>query len=118
MKDRPSITRTLVLMLWGPLVWGVQFTLSYGGHTLLCAQGATPAATRLLVAGVALLALAAIAPVVLRCHAIAARAGAQPAGDNAGFVRFIARTMALLSLLAVVWTAAGALLLQSCIQGR
>lgn len=92
----PSIIRTLVFLLWGPLVWGVQFTLSYGGHTLLCAQGVAPGASRLLMAVLALLALISIAPVAFRCQAV----------------------FALLSLVAVPWTAAGVLFLQACVVGR
>ncbi|MFV3127277.1 hypothetical protein [Niveispirillum sp. KHB5.9] len=109
----PSITRTLLFLLWGPIVWGVQFTFSYGGHTLLCAQDAPPDASRWLVGVLALLALTAIAPVALRCQAVATWAGVE-----GGFVITIARLVAILSLIAVPWTATGALLLQACVMGR
>ncbi|MBP7338965.1 hypothetical protein [Niveispirillum sp.] len=119
MKDHPpSITRTLLFLLWGPIVWGVQFTLSYGGHTLLCAQGASPVASQWGLAGLALLALIAIAPVAFRSGAVAARLGVLPTGGEGGFVVLVARLAAILSLIAVPWTAAGALMLQACIQGR
>lgn len=114
--DALSPARLLVFMLWGPMIWGLQFTASYAGHAVLCAQGVPPMASRLLVVA-AILAIITIAPMVLQARRIARRMGLTAAGGGDALI-LVARTIAGLSVIAALWTACGALLLQSCITGR
>ncbi|MCR4264673.1 hypothetical protein [Nitratireductor sp. ZSWI3] len=115
---KPSTTGTLVYMLFGPLVWAVQFTLAYGGHTLVCARGGAP-----WISDVVVLAATALTAVLLVCFLVwqerCAGAFGQPAPPRRDRpTDGIARILAFLSLVAVFWGGATVGLLDACVLGR
>jgi ABC-type Co2+ transport system permease subunit len=117
-RHEPSTLGTLAFILWGLIVWGLQFTAVYVGHTWLCALGASAAATGLLTALLTVLAVALILPVAVMPDRMAKTVGLRPADSNAAHIIVIARAVALLSIVAALWTGSTAVFLDPCALGR
>ena len=113
-----STIGTLVFLLWGLIVWGLQFSASYIGHTWLCAIGAPPLASNLLVGGLAAIAVVLLLPAVFASQRLATLAGIKGDDRDRVGLHTISRAIAALSTVAALWTTAGGLLLQACVQGR
>ncbi|MGK9167661.1 hypothetical protein KXR53_15255 [Inquilinus limosus] len=113
-RREPSTIGTLVFLMWGLVVWGLQLTAIYVGHAWLCALGAPADATALLAVVLTILAVAAILPVAWSPSRPAALAGLkEPAGDLRHLMA-IARVVALLSIVAAIWTGATAIFIKAC----
>ena len=113
----PSTLGTLAFILWGLIGWGLQFTAVYVGHTWLCAIGASTGATGVAVAILTALAIAAILPVAISPGWAAALIGLRPEKDTLHLIH-IARAVALLSIVASLWTGGVALFVNACELGR
>lgn len=109
---------TLVFILWGMIVWGLQFSASYAGHTLLCRIGAPAEAAPILVAALAIVSVAAIAPVAFFPHAMARIARIIMTDADRAHILTIGRVIAILSIIAAIWTASGIFLIGQCELGR
>ncbi|MGK9235093.1 hypothetical protein KXS07_25765 [Inquilinus limosus] len=117
-RREPSTLGTLAFLMWGLVVWGLQFTAIYLGHAWLCALGAPAGATAVLAAVLTVLAVAAILPVAWSPARPAALAGiGAPAGDPRHLMA-IARAVALLSIVAALWTGAAAAFVDACAPAR
>lgn len=57
---RPSVPGTLACLLFGPILWAVQFTVVYASHTLVCSQGGSAPAGHGIVIGTSVALAAAI----------------------------------------------------------
>jgi hypothetical protein len=106
------LARTMLTMLFGPIVWAVHFTLLYGTHTIVCARAATGevATATALAATVAALALLLAGAVV----AYRRREAMQHASPTARFCRDVMMLLTLLSACGVTWAGATALLVAPC----
>lgn len=113
-RREPSTIGTLVFVMWGLIVWGVQFTAIYLGHTWFCALGASPAATTALAAILTAVAAAAILPVAWAPSRPAALVGLDRPDDDQRHLLLIARVVALLSIIAALWTGATAIAIGAC----
>ena len=109
---------TLVFLLWGMIVWGLQFTAAYVGHTFLCRIGAGDAATDVLVAALTIAALAALAAVGLLPERAARFAGIRLRDEDRRPLVTISRVIVGLATVAAVWTASGIVFLDACAPGR
>ena len=89
--------------LYGPIIWGLQFLIVYASESLFCLHGPGAAAHRSFVGATSLLAAAAVVWVLARQRA---RGGSDAARTG--------RRLALLSLVAIAWTALPAVLIASC----
>lgn len=114
-----STGSTLFFITFGPLVWAGQLTLLYGGHTLICFYGGAALLADLLVIGIsmplALMLLVFIARPDRSARALQMRNLPPTRGRPIGS---IARLLAVLSLVAVLWTGSTAWLVSACTQGR
>ena len=113
-RHEPSTIGTLVFLMWGLVVWGLQFTAIYVGHTWFCALGASPMATTALATILTAVAVAAILPVALAPSRPAALAGLDRPNDDLRHLILIARAVALLSIVAALWTGAAAIVVGAC----
>lgn len=114
-----STTVAFSLMLAGPIIWGLAFLLVYGAHTLICVVDRSEEARQTaslfvaLVAGVAFGALAVAAHVARRWR----RRAIERDGDMSEPADFLIFTMIVLSSLSaigVLWSGAGALVIEPC----
>jgi hypothetical protein len=103
-----SLTLTMLYMTAGLTIWALRFVAAYSFTAIACSRGWDAASGRIgpVAMGVAALSLVA----ALGCAAIAAHAfvaiRAAPAGeadDNRPFIHYVAASVALLGLLAIVW---------------
>ena len=112
-ERRPApLARTMLAILFGPIVWAMHFIALYGTHTIVCARATTGQAATItaLAATVAALAL-------LLAGALAAyrQGGATPATNAvARFCRDVMLLLTLLSACGVAWAGATALLVAPC----
>lgn len=104
----PSITGTLVAMLFGPLVWAAHLLIAYGAHSSLCVAGDRLPLLSADDLPLLLWAATAIALLLTIGHAVfpgvvhrALRAG----GDDRPFTGVVARTLSGLSSVAIVFAA-------------
>ncbi len=116
-RNRPSTLGTLVFIMWGLIGWGGQLTAIYIGHTWVCALGLPVYATDLLAAVLTAGAFAAVLPVAV-VPARIARLPRLGSDDNGFHIARIARIIALLSLVAIVWTGMTAFFVESCTLAR
>lgn len=124
---REALTRRLVYMLAGPLVWSLHFALAYALHATLCAAGprlglAPAAAADLAPWLLGLLTLLALPPLVLallRPGRLARLLGLRPvAPAEEDFAAGVTRLLALLSLVALLFSVLAMAALPSCVQLR
>jgi hypothetical protein len=116
----PSTLGTLVFLLWGLIVWGLQFTALYVLHTWFCALGAPGSATVVVSGALTAIAVALIAPVAL---APASAGRMRPVGlrrdDSDGrHLVLIARVVGILAIVAALWSGATVAFVQACALGR
>jgi hypothetical protein len=115
---RASATGTLAYLLLGPLIWAVQLTLIYGGHTLLCVAESPPASPMALVAGTTAAAFLATAVALFFRTALARGFGIGPDAAGRGTLVALARLLDLLSLFAIAWSGSTIALLEACVAAR
>lgn len=113
---RPSAARgarLAVSFTVGPLLWFAHLMLLYGGHALLCRNGATDPASDAAIRttiGATTLVLLVILVLLTRRTALHQRQRNTPR-----FYRPTVLLLLLLSAIAIVWQSAGALTLPLCI---
>jgi hypothetical protein len=116
--ENSSPVGTLVFIMWGMIVWGLQFTGAYVGHTFLCRVGADDDASDLMIAGLTIAALVALGAVGLFADRTATLAGVRLTdGDRRSIIR-ISRTIVGLATIAAIWTATGLVIVDACVGGR
>lgn len=116
--ENSSPVGTLIFIMWGMIVWGLQFTGAYVGHTFLCRVGADDTASDLMIAGLTIVALVALGAVGLFADRTATLAGVRLTdGDRRSIIR-ISRTIVGLATIAAIWTAAGLFIVDACVGGR
>jgi hypothetical protein len=111
---RPSTVGTLVYLVLGLIVWAIQLTAIYMAHTLVCTIGAPAsiASTFVFVLSAAI----AIALVVALLNGDKVAVALGVAADARGRTTYdaIFRLIAVLSIIAIVWSGATALIVTSC----
>jgi hypothetical protein len=117
-RSQPSTLGTLVFILWGLIVWGLQFTAIYVGHTWVCALGIPAASTGVVSVVLTALAIALILPVAIAPARAAGIVALRREDTDSTHLIVIARTVAQLSIVAALWTGGTAAFVQSCALGR
>lgn len=115
---RPSVPGTLACLLFGPILWAVQFTVVYASHTLVCSQGGSAPAGHGIVIGTSVALAAAIIAFLLLPERFARGLGLPPGMDSRSTYLRIARVGAVLGLVAIVWTGLTAVIVDACAQAR
>ncbi len=111
---RPSpFTHDFLLLFSGPLIWALHFVAIYGFTGVLCARpGANATWLGLSVAAWVLGAAATGAgAAIVICMAVAPRGGAP---EQRRFVRWVARGLGVLALVAIAWETMSVLLVPGC----
>jgi hypothetical protein len=110
-RRQAPLARTLLAMLFGPIVWALHFTALYGTHTIVCAHATTGDAATItaLAATVAALALLLAGAVVAY-----RRRTTQHANATTRFCRDVMLLLTLLSACGVAWAGATALFVAPC----
>ncbi len=106
-----SFTRSFLLLFSGPIIWTVHFLAIYSWTGVLCARPSW-ATDRMIVSGIVLVSVAAVAAITL-IHVRIWMHTAQPMAD-AGFLRRTAAALGLLSALAIVWETLPAYIVPAC----
>jgi hypothetical protein len=107
-RRRAPLARTMLTMLFGPIVWALHFTVLYGTHTIVCARATTGGAATI---------TALVASVVALALLFAGALAVYRRRDVRAVARFCRDVMLLLTLLAacgVAWAGATALLVAPC----
>ena len=117
-KPKPSTVGTLVYILFGLIMWALQFTVLYGGHTLVCSQGGTPATGDWLVYSASIVPGAIVLAFLVAQSAFARVLGLTGDMEDRRIYDRFAWFVALLSWFAIIWTGSTALVLMACTQGR
>lgn len=115
-EREPSTVGTLVFLMWGLIVWGLQFTALYLSHTWFCALGERAAATGILTAVLTVAAIVAILPALLAPARVGKLVGLRE--DDSPHLLLIARAVALLSTVAAIWTGATVIIVPACALAR
>lgn len=110
-----SVTRAMLMILAGPILWAGHFAFAYGTHTLACASAISASAVPWTI-GVATLLVVVLLAVIL-WEPVLLRHFERPAGNNR-FLSNVSRMLAVLSLTGVLWTGWAALTLETCAQLR
>jgi hypothetical protein len=100
-------------LLFGPAVWAVHFTLLYGAHTLLCAL-AGGAATRVVPLVVITATAAALAILTVPLVRAPTSYRRPPPDPVSAFIRSTTVWLLVLSVIAVLWAGATALIVTAC----
>lgn len=109
-----SFTRNALLIFSGPIVWAVHFIAIYGWTGVLCARQAKHGewlGMALVEWGVLLTSAAAAVVIVVTGFCLCPRTG-KP--DNQRFMRWMARALAVLALLAIAWETLPVFLTPAC----
>jgi hypothetical protein len=114
----PSTIATIGFLLWGLIVWGLQFSLVYIGHTWLCALGWQAQASSILVGTATAFSVALIAPIVIAPAYVSRLTGVERQRPDTNALIKIARLIGAISLIAAIWTGAAALIVQACVSLR
>jgi len=124
-NDSAPIAGAILYLLAGPIIWAAHLLLVYGPQSALCAfrvtgmAAAEPWLISALVAGVTVLAMAAIALILWRPRRTARFFRFDTASDGQrSFVISVMRLLAVLSLIGIAWAGATTLLLAPCAQLR
>jgi hypothetical protein len=115
MQREPWTVGTLVFLMWGLIVWGLQFTALYLAHTWFCALGAPGAALDILAAVLSATAVVVILPVLLAPAWSGRLVGLQ---EEQPHLLMIARTVALMSMIAALWIGATVAFVDACALAR
>lgn len=108
-----SFVGSLLLVLFGPIVWAAHLFVIYGTHTIVCSQG-VPGRTAAIIIGSATLVALVLLAVVSRIATAEAFGGDQ----SARFMRNTMMWLAGLSALAIMWAGGTALFLPACLALR
>lgn len=114
----PSTIATIGFLLWGLIVWGLQFSLVYVGHTWLCALGWQEQASSILVGIATALSVVLIAPIVIAPAYVSRLTRLERQRRDTNAIITIARLIGALSLVAAIWTGTAALIVQACVSLR
>lgn len=114
----PSTIATIGFLLWGLIVWGLQFSAVYIGHTWLCVLGWQERASSILVGAATVFSVALIAPIVIAPAHLSRLTQLERRGRDTNALITIARLIGALSLVAAIWTGAAALIVQACVSLR
>ena len=114
----PSTIATMLFLLWGLIVWGLQFSLVYVGHTFLCALGGQEHTSSILVGTATVFSVALIAPIVITPVQVSRLTGLERQRPDTNAIITIARLIGALSLIAAIWTGSAALIVQACVSLR
>lgn len=114
----PSTIATMLFLLWGLIVWGLQFSLVYVGHTFLCGLGGQEHASSILVGTATVFSVALIAPIVIAPVQVSRLTGLERQRPDTNAIITIARLIGALSLIAAIWTGSAALIVQACVSLR
>jgi len=117
-RPSPSVLGTLAYLLFGPIVWAVQFTVVYASHTLVCSQDGSALLGDGIVIGSSVASAAAIVVFLLLPEAFARGLGLTRGMDARPAYLRIARIGAVLGLVAVTWIGTTALIVDACAQAR
>jgi hypothetical protein len=117
-QHQASAVGTLTYILFGLILWGLQLSAVYGGHTLICTSGLAGSLSQVMV-----LAVTAVAALVLFAFLIGQHAAARLFGlrdDTAGRRTYdrLSRIIGMLAMVAIIWTGGTALVVASCLQAR
>lgn len=111
---RPSTVGTLVYLLLGLIIWAIQFTAIYMVHTLVCTVGAPASIAStfvfILSAAIAIALVVALINGDKLARVLGVGADAQGRTTYDGIFRLIA----ILSIVAIVWSGATALIVMAC----
>lgn len=112
MRSSP-FTHDFLLLFSAPLIWGLHFVAIYGFNGVLCARpGANASWLGLSVATwVVVAAGLAAAAAIVACMAVAPRDAAR---ENRRFMRWVARGLGGLAIVAIAWETMSVLLIPSC----
>lgn len=113
-----SPVATLAFLLWGLIVWAVQFGGSYTLHTLSCALEAPTWLTMTALVGLSVAAVLALLPAVIAPRRLARMMSLEGLPEDRRVVQSVSQAIATLALIAVLWSAAGMLILDACLVGR
>ncbi len=113
-EHNPSTLGAMILIVWGLFVWLLHFSTVYIAHTLLCAQETRPTTITILALWATAFAVVVIAPVVVAPQRMAILTRLPRSNADGHHVVFIARIVAVLSLVAVLWTGATTVLVDGC----
>ncbi|MDN3722028.1 hypothetical protein QW131_29680 [Roseibium salinum] len=104
--------------MFGPLVWAGHLTIVYGGHTLLCLRGELAGVADVYVLTITAAAVLILGAFVFRIASWERVMGLLTGEDANRTTRRTARLLAILSLIAVLWSGATVGLVAACVQGR
>lgn len=117
-RPKPSTPGTLIYLLFGPILWAIQLTVVYGGHTLVCSQGGTAAAAHSMTLVVSAVIGIADLAFLLAPGAFARGLGLTRDMDARRAYERVAWVGGALALVAIVWTGTTVLVVDACLQGR
>ncbi|MBO6719442.1 MAG: hypothetical protein JJ913_15910 [Rhizobiaceae bacterium] len=117
-QKQPTTLGTFAFILWGLIVWGPQFTAVYVVHTWFCACGMSAAAIGIAVGALTALTVVLQLPVAVTPVRVAEFVGLDADDKDAARLISIGRTIAVLSVVAALWTGATAAVVQSCVLAR
>lgn len=107
--------RATFLWLFGPIIWAAHFFVLYAGTTIVC--GGASASQHMQIRGLALaltaLALAALLGFI-GSQLLASGERGQPGTEVTAFLKQTAIVLAGLSVIAILWSAASAILIPTC----
>jgi hypothetical protein len=110
-RHEAPLARTMLAMLFGPIVWALHFTVLYGTHTIVCARATTGDAATITALAASVVAVALL---LAGAFAVYRRRATQHASATTRFCRDVMLLLALLSACGVAWAGATALLVAPC----
>jgi hypothetical protein len=116
--EGPSPVGTLIYLMAGLIVWGLQFTVVYGSHVLLCLSASPGRLVGTVVTAVTVLAAAALTAFLVWQRRAADLLGVEGDGEWKTGSDRIARVVTILSIIAILWTGWTVLIIDSCAYTR
>ncbi len=113
-RQNSSTLGTMIFILWGVIVWFLHLSAIYLAHTLLCALETRPTLIMTVIVWATVVALAAIAPIIIAPQRVANLTRLPRSNADGHHVVSIARFVAVLSLVAVLWSGATMVFVDSC----
>ncbi|MFC3166304.1 hypothetical protein [Ciceribacter thiooxidans] len=110
-----SVTRAMLMILAGPILWAGHFAFAYGTHTLACASAISPQAVPWTI-GIATLLVVVLLAVIVWEPTFLRRAAAGWRRDR--FLSNLSRMLAVLSMTGILWAGWAALEVDVCAQLR
>lgn len=112
--EGPTSARMFVYLTLGLLVWGAQLALVYFLHALMCAREVDALFVRTVVAGVTVIAGAALVLALVDQRRTGRMFGLADDMYERAVYDAISRFLGILSLFGVLWTGAGIAILSAC----